>query len=219
MKMLKPIGFALAVATVVALLAAQPGWGDPLRAGLEQNLSFGAFLALMTVLPVVGFPISAFLILGGIRFGIGWGLLAMVITFPIHLLAVDRVTRSVLRPRLEAFLRRRGYSLPGIPPHRRVLYTSIFTAVPSLPYAIKNYLLVLGGVPRRLCFGLVLPIHLAVGAPFVILGESVISLNAALSLVLVGLILLGQLAVGCLGRRVGGIGAGVRHERGKGKPS
>lgn len=91
--------------------------------------------------------------------------------------------------------------------------------MPSLPYAIKNYLLVLGGVPRRLCFGLVLPIHLAVGAPFVILGESVISLNAALSLVLVGLILLGRLAVGCVGRRVEGIGAGVRHERGKGKPS
>jgi uncharacterized membrane protein YdjX (TVP38/TMEM64 family) len=202
------MGFALAVIGIVALLASHPEWMDPLRAGLERNLSFGAFLALMTVLPVVGVPVSAFLVLGGVRFGTGWSLLAMAITFPIHLLAVDWVTRSVLRPRLQRFLSRRGYRLPEIPPHRRVLYTSIFTAVPSLPYAIKNYLLVLGGISRRLCFGLVLPIHLAAGVPFVVLGESVISLNAALALVLVALILLGQIAVGRLGKRVEGTGAG-----------
>lgn len=175
-----------------------------LKQGVDENLSFGLYLGLMAFLPIFGFPISVFLILGGVRFGIAMGLLAMGVTFPVHLAVVYFTTHSYFRPRLEALLARYGYSLPKIPSHREVLYTSLFVGVPSLPYAVKNYLLALAGIPWKLYFGLCLPIHWVAGAPFVILGESVVSLNMGVSLALVGAIVLGNL----LFRRLG-LGAGI----------
>lgn len=204
MKVFNIIGAAAILFTALALLSVRPEWVDPMRLNLDRNLSFGLFLALMAVLPVFGFPISAFLILGGLRFGIGLGLVAMLITFPLHLLVVSLVTRSFLRPRIEAMLNRRLHSLPKIPARRAILYTSLFVAVPSLPYAVKNYLLLLGGLSPRLCYGLALPVHLVVGAPFVLLGESVISINIGLSLTIAALVLIGQGLMHSLGRRLAG---------------
>jgi uncharacterized membrane protein YdjX (TVP38/TMEM64 family) len=194
-KTLLLLGAAAVLLSALGISAGGLDWLDRLKEGLDRNLPYGLFLGLMAVLPVLGFPISAFLILGGVRFGIGLGLLAMAVTFPFHLLAVYLITHSLLRRRLESFLNRYDYRMPRIPPNRAVLYTSLLVGIPSLPYAVKNYLLALGGVPGRLYFALALPIHLIVGVPFVILGKSMISLNVALSLLVVGIIVVGNLVM------------------------
>ena len=134
---LKIIAVGTILLVALALMMLQPEWIRSLKDWLS-GLSFGPFLALMVVLPVFGFPISLFLILGGIRFGIGWGLLSMGVSFPLHMAAVYLLTRSLLRPRLESFLERRDYRMPEIPSRRAGLYTSLFVAVPSLPYIVKN---------------------------------------------------------------------------------
>jgi uncharacterized membrane protein YdjX (TVP38/TMEM64 family) len=185
--MSKKLSKPAAIILVVLFLTAGAAWGLPhlndLKQGLEQNLPYGAFVAVMAILPIGGFPISAFLIVGGLRFGIGLGLLAMLVTFPIHLAATYVVVHSFLRDRIETILNRYGYKMPAFSEKRLVYYTSVFVAVPSLPYAVKNYLLALGGVPKRLYFGLALPLHIVVGAFFVILGKSFTSLNLALAAV------------------------------------
>jgi glycosyltransferase involved in cell wall biosynthesis len=100
----KPIGAAVVVLVALGIFAARMEWAASLKDVLDKNVPYGPFLGLMAVLPVFGFPISAFLVLGGIRFGIGRGILAMVITMPFHLLAVYFLTLW-LRPRVESFLK------------------------------------------------------------------------------------------------------------------
>ncbi len=197
-KIYKTLGTVFVVALILAISAEGPEWLDRLKEILDTNISYGLYLAMMAVLPIFGFPASLFLLLGGARFGFGWSFLAMAITFPAHLLAIYLVAHSFLRPRVEAFLNRRHHSLPRIPRHRQVLYTTLMAAIPSLPYPVKNYLLALGGVPLRTLYKFALPIHLVVGAAFIMLGKLAMSFNITLFLVLIAAIGLGGLMLGRL---------------------
>lgn len=168
---------------------------------LEKNVNYGLFILLMAVLPALGFPVSAFLVLSGIRFGIFYGLVSMAITYPVHLVLTYIFTRSFLRPYIDKFLKKRNYKIPEVSEKRKILYTSFFTAIPSLPYAVKNYLMALSGVSLPLFFGVVLPIHIAAGIPFVVLGESVISFGPLISIILICAIILGNLILYLLGEK------------------
>jgi uncharacterized membrane protein YdjX (TVP38/TMEM64 family) len=147
------------------------------------------FVGLMAVLPAVGFPISIFLVLAGIKFGLLWGLVVTAATLPIHMAASFFIANSMLRPRLEAFLRNRDYGLPQFPEDKMALFTCVFLGIPGLPYALKNYLLALAGVLPQYYFGIGWPVHLAVAVPFIGLGGSVAELNLRLSVLFVGILL------------------------------
>lgn len=152
---------------------------------LDKNINYGFFLILMTVLPILGFPISAFLVFSGIRFGIYYGLVSMAVTFPVHLFITIMITRSFLRPFINRFLKHFNYQFPEIPKHRIIIYTVLFTAIPGIPYTVKNYILALSGISRTMFFVIVLPIHIIEGIPVVVLGEAVISFNPLFTIILI----------------------------------
>ena len=108
------------------------------------------FVALMALLPCIGFPIIIFLVLAGVKFGLVGGLLIAAITLPVHLLVAFFLGHSVLRPRLQTLLRKQNYTLPEIPQDRFVPFLLLFVGIPSLPYAVKNYLLALADIPSCL---------------------------------------------------------------------
>ena len=105
------------------------------------------FLALFMILPLVGFPISVFLVLAGMRFGFLGGMAAATVAIFFHNYVAFRLTHGLFRTRLRDFLQRSGYSIPSIKSHHRVQFTSLFAAIHGPPYAAKLYLLALTDIP------------------------------------------------------------------------
>ena len=128
----------------------------------------GCFL----ILPMMFFPITALLVVIGIRFDALAGMLIMFMVMPTHLLFSFFVVRSIFGSRIERFARKKNYAIFNIPAHRRFGFVFLFMAVPGLPYAVKNYLLPVSGIPFREYFLISWLVNGVMGIPFVMLGHA-----------------------------------------------
>jgi uncharacterized membrane protein YdjX (TVP38/TMEM64 family) len=162
------------------------------------------FVALMALLPCIGFPIVIFLVLAGVKFGLVGGVLVATITLPLHLLVSFFLGHSVLRPRLERLLKKQKYPLPEIPQTRVVPFLILFVGIPSLPYAVKNYLLGLADIPFRYYFGISLPLNLLLSVPVIGLGEAAAEINPWLLLLSAAILLSGYLVFVVLMKKLDG---------------
>ena len=133
--------------------------------------------------------------LAGVKFGLAGGLLVAAITMPVHLLFSFFMGHSVLRPRLQALLGKQEYTLPEIPQTRIVPFLILFVGIPSLPYAVKNYLLALADIPFRHYFGVNLPVNILISLPVIGLGKAAAETNLWLLLLFVAILLLGYFVV------------------------
>lgn len=111
--------------------------------------------ALVTLLPLLGFPVSVLHAIVGARFGMAYGMLIVAVTILLQMLAsygLVKLFPSLFARRLEPLRKR----LPS-GAHRPV---TLFTLLlPGAPFFAQNYVLPLIGVPLRtfLCWGL--PLH------------------------------------------------------------
>ncbi len=135
------------------------------------------FILMMAVLPMVGFPISLFLVAAGLKFGLLGGLAVSAATMPLHLLVAYPLAVRLLRGPIRRLARRIGYPIPVVPENRAAVFTFVFFAIPGIPYTFKNLLLPLGGVPFRLYFFIGWAVQWAMGIPFMGLGDSVARMN------------------------------------------
>lgn len=149
------------------------------------------FIALMSFLPSLGFPISVFMVLLGLKFGIAGGLLIAALLIPIHMLISYLITHSFLRHLIYKALKLMNYNLPTVPADKIVPFTLIFMGIPGPPYALKNYILALSGVPFRYYLGLGWPINFLLGIPLVGLGGSAIRMNTTFFVIFFVLLLTG----------------------------
>ncbi|RYD34715.1 MAG: hypothetical protein EOP87_08680 [Verrucomicrobiaceae bacterium] len=115
-----------------------------------KSLPAAWFVLAFLILPLVGFPLSIFLILAGIRFGLGWGMAVTTACIYFHHLAGYWISHSYLNERLRRLAEKRGHKVPEIDEGNRVWYTILFASVHGPPYAFKLYLLALTGVPFRI---------------------------------------------------------------------
>jgi uncharacterized membrane protein YdjX (TVP38/TMEM64 family) len=155
---------------ILLLLAAAVVWfAQAHRAGLTREkllaygeaLPAGAFLAAFLLLPLAGFPLSIFLVLAGIRFGLGGGMAVAALAVTCHHFATFRLAHGWFRDPVRRRLARAGHAIPPVPARHRAWFTALFAAVHGPPYIAKLYLLALTDVPFR--------IYLGVGAPIYIL--------------------------------------------------
>jgi uncharacterized membrane protein YdjX (TVP38/TMEM64 family) len=130
------------------------------------------FIGAMLVLPVFGFTISAFLVLGGVIFGVTQFILIWILILPLHVLAAYFIARWVRIPLTEFLCHRLGVRIPNIPPEHVAKFSFLFLAFPGLPYAAKNYILPLAGVPFRYSVIMNTVVQGLIGLPFIILGKS-----------------------------------------------
>jgi len=114
---------------------------------LKTNLHPLAFVGAMIVLPLVGFPISFFLVLIGFRFGILEGMLITFFILPVHMTLCYVVTHSFLRLVVINFLTRKGYSFRLFRIQRPGLNMLGFLLLPGPPYILKTYILALTDLP------------------------------------------------------------------------
>lgn len=129
-------------------------------------------LSLYLVLPVFGFPISPFLILFGIKFGALLGNALVFAGLPLHLLGTYCLAQSVLGPWIQRLAEKHGFTVPQVPPHSSIWFSSMFMFFPGLPYFVKNYMLSLSGVPFFVYFLVGWSVNGIMGIPVVILGDA-----------------------------------------------
>lgn len=156
---------------------------------IHQDIPHALFIILMVILPVLGFPISIFLVLGGIKFGIIHGILLWLLILPVHAL-IGFLLASWIRKPLQKISKRMGYPVPPLPEKGTAMFSFLFLAIPGIPYAGKNYILPLAGAPFNYCVIMNIIVQFPQGIPFVILGESFIKMDPFLLYVAIALILM-----------------------------
>ena len=136
-----------------------------------QRLSGGLVFALVVILPLVGVPVSALYIIAGAKFGAVWGLTLTLVAIALHLIASWWIAHSWLKRPLEALVRKLGREIPKIPQGEYVPVCLLVALLPGASYTLKNYLLVLAGVPFRSFFWTLLPSHFVHAALAILFGD------------------------------------------------
>ncbi|MDP0490523.1 MAG: hypothetical protein Q7Q71_05690 [Verrucomicrobiota bacterium JB023] len=114
-----------------------------------ESIPLALFLASFLVLPLLGVPLSVFLILAGMRFGLLPGFLISAGCIFFHNVVALSLTRSAFRGRLISWLEERGRAIPDFDRERQVYLTALFALVAGPPYALKLYLLALTNVSTK----------------------------------------------------------------------
>lgn len=134
------------------------------------------FLLAMSLLPVIGFPISAFYFFAGVVYGWALGIPLCIAALAINMTLSYFFTRTLLHAPLAELVRRRGLELPSAKTTRNQFrITFLLRTVPGPPFPLQNYLLALAGIPFRIY----LPVSLV---PQAVLGSAVIVTSSLLTL-------------------------------------
>jgi len=182
-------GFLVAAAVVLYLFL----FHNPtsmLYSYLNNRASGYTFLLLMAILPLAGFPISIFLILVGMIFGLTGGIILTGLLMLFHVFVTYYLVHSLFRPQVIRLLRRFNVKIPKLPHRGGKRLSFIFMIIPGPPYAVKNYLLALAGLNLKPYILISWIAQFGTSIPFIILGKGVAELNPAILVIAVSILLL-----------------------------
>lgn len=153
-----------------------------------------AVFGAVTLLPLIGVPVSLLYAVTGAKFGPLAGLAVVAVATAIQLVMSWWISHSWVKQPLETFLKRKGVKIPAVPDGADVQMCLVVALMPGLSYALKNYLLALGGVALRPYFWTLLPAHLIHASLGLFIGDfagemttSKVVFLAAYAVVLIGL--------------------------------
>jgi len=132
-----------------------------------EHLNSGLVFVVITVLPLVGFPVTVLHILAGMRWGPKLGLALVVLSILIQLLASYALVH-LFRPMFE---RRLAKFRERIPKGAHGPVTLLTALLPGVPYFAKNYLIPVMGVPLRTFLLWCFPLHALRASIAVIFGD------------------------------------------------
>jgi uncharacterized membrane protein YdjX (TVP38/TMEM64 family) len=156
---------------------------------MTPNAQTEWFLVALVFLPVLGVPLSLFCIMAGVKFGFGWGMVAIGVAMIGHMLMCFAAMHSYIKPVVKRFLDRRGYSSPSMNEASQVNWAIGIVAVPVLPYMVKNILTASGTLPLKTYLLINWPLQLAHSVPYVMFSGAVKQQNIGLMWLAVGLFL------------------------------
>jgi uncharacterized membrane protein YdjX (TVP38/TMEM64 family) len=158
------------------------------------------FLAALTLLPLVGMPISPLWVLTGLTYGIWNGLLLILVAMAINFtLAYLLAQRWLRKPALRLF-ERKGIRIPQAQAGEFVKLTLAVRLLPALPQFLQSYLLGLANVPFPTYFLFSFPPQIAFAVGFVVLGDSLFNLKAG-GFILAGCFLLSAVLLLSIARK------------------
>ena len=143
---------------------------------VDENTPAYLFIILMILLPTFGFPLSPFLLVLGIKFGLVGGIALMVFIMPIHMLISFALTK-IADDFIRTLLSRGSYVIPKVPADKQIRFTFLIASIPVLPYPIKNFLLPLAGISFPVYMSMNWGCQAVMAIPAVVLGSSVADLN------------------------------------------
>jgi uncharacterized membrane protein YdjX (TVP38/TMEM64 family) len=134
------------------------------------------FFVVMSLVTIVGVPITPLYIVAGATFGTRLGLAGSLVALAVNLTLCYWIARSALRRHLESLLQRFGYDLPDLRSTRRnALHFTVFVRfTPGVPAFVKSYVLGLAGVPFPTYLGVSMLIGGTYAIAFVVMGESLL---------------------------------------------
>lgn len=198
---LAKLALVLLVLAVCGFLALR---GYDVKGAIHDGLEFVrgagpvAFFAATALLPALGMPQSVFTMTAGPLFGAQLGT-ALVVFLTLFAMLVNMtlsywLASRLLRPVLEAVIRRLGYKLPEVQSGDETDLIVLMRVTPGIPFPAQNYLLGLSRIP----FGKYLLISFLIQAPinsaFVIFGDALLKGKGGMAFVGISLIVV--LAIG-----------------------
>ncbi len=148
-----------------------------LKAYLESHIHPALFIAMMAMLPVVGAPISPFLLLVGMKFGVLAGILLSALLMGFHMAVTYYFVNSLLRERICRLLQRHNVSAPTILTNYATWQAVVFMLIPGVPYVLKNNLLALAGYRFAPYMAITWATQYGRGIPVIVLGGAVIEMD------------------------------------------
>lgn len=142
-----------------------------------QNLPTVVFFALTIILPLLGAPLSIFLLAVGVRYGLIAGLAVTAIIILVQHAIVFVLTHSSLKPFLERLMSRWKGVMPSVQTPRAVPFYIIFSLTPGPPFWLKLYFLAFTEKRMIHYMGLGVVLHVLQAVPFVGLGAAAFDLN------------------------------------------
>ncbi|MEO7597870.1 MAG: hypothetical protein ABIV50_02990 [Opitutus sp.] len=132
-----------------------------------EGINGGLIFLLMTVLPLVGFPVTVTHAVAGARFGIPIGLALAAASIVLQMLASYALVKAA--PQL--FAKRLDPLRKRLPQGAHKPVTLFTMLVPGVPYFAQNYVLPLVGVPlgTYLLYGV--PIHIIKSVVGIVFGD------------------------------------------------
>jgi uncharacterized membrane protein YdjX (TVP38/TMEM64 family) len=168
---------------------------------LEQRVNPLLFITLMLILPIFGVPLTPFLLLAGIKFGLVEGTLLSAAAMLGHMVMVYYLVHSFLRRWIIALLHRLHIAVPAQHAPPGWWPAALFMLIPGLPYAVKNTLLALSTMP----FGPYLAINwttqFSLSLPFILFGGAVVEMDYTLLATAFALALCGAVLLSFLKRK------------------
>ena len=132
-----------------------------------ERLNGFAVYALIVVLPLVCFPVSAVHAVAGARFGVGLGFLLVASTIILQLL----IAYALVRAAPDFFSRRLEWIRRKLPKAAHTPLTQLTMLLPGAPYWAQLYVLPLVGVPLRTYLLWSLPITVARSLAGILFGD------------------------------------------------
>lgn len=139
---------------------------DAVRSYAEKLDGVVAFV-LLTILPLLGFPVTVLFVAAGIKFGKGLGMALVALSILIQLLA----SYGLVHWKRKFFERKFKDAREKIPPGAHGPVTLFTLLLPGVPFFAKNYLIPMLGVPLRTFLLWALPIHVARSTVSVVFGD------------------------------------------------
>jgi len=136
----------------------------------SQEVKGWMFVLAMSLLPVAGFPISAFYLFAGFAYGFWEAWAYCLISLAVNMSMSYFVARHLLHGPLTLLLKSRGYNMPNLSEVNQFRFVFLLRTVPGPPYPFQNYLLSLMGIPFGLYLGLSLLTQGTIAAGMVAFG-------------------------------------------------
>ncbi|MBW2497034.1 MAG: hypothetical protein JRF61_07140 [Deltaproteobacteria bacterium] len=182
-------------ATAIGLLMLREVAPDTLRSTATQAWSrlqeapplvFFTTMALVCLLP---FPITLFYMAAGPLFGIVPAILWIVPALAVNQLLGHAIAGGFLRPRIEALIEGRGYTVPRVTkPADQSLFTVAVRITPGFPYFLQNLVLGVAGIERKRYILISVPVQMIYAVGFVVLGKSAMDGEFGIGIGAIGLI-------------------------------
>lgn len=144
---------------------------EPLLEAL-RDAPLWVFVAAISLLPLVGVPLSAMWILAGVTYGKTEGFVVILGGLAINFAIAYLISNRWLRGPISRLFAKRGIKIPEAMPSEYVKLTIAIRLFPGLPNFMQSYLLGLANVPFLIYYFVSFPPQIAYAVGFVWFGEA-----------------------------------------------
>lgn len=162
------------------------------------------FFALMAAAPMLGLPVSPFLLAAVPLFGFGVGLTGVVCAMSVNLVLSWLLSAKCFRPFFERLLRKAGYEIPSFSAGDMMGIAFALRITPGVPLVFQNYALGVAQMPLGPYLLVSLPTVLFLSISIVLFGDALFKGSVAAILLAVGVFVLVAVTLHVLRKRRNG---------------